>query len=102
MAAKMLLDEGNENGAYACLAAEMADENRARRTKLSRPCPVIRERSSPRPRAGFRFGCASPSGAGLGKAMEAMHAWLDESCGADAWTTAPAGRGVGNDAMAFY
>jgi len=28
MAAKQLLDEGNENGAYACLA-EMADENRA-------------------------------------------------------------------------
>ena len=31
MAAKILLDEGNENGAYACLVAEMADETRARR-----------------------------------------------------------------------
>ena len=42
-------------------------------------------------------------GAGLGKAMEAMHAWLDDSCGADAWTTAPAGtRSVVNDAVAFY
>ena len=32
-----------------------------------------------------------------------MHAWLDETCGADHWTSAPAGlTGVLNDAVAFY
>jgi hypothetical protein len=42
-------------------------------------------------------------GSGLGRALEGMHAWLDENCGADGWTTAPAGaHGVLNDAVAFY
>jgi hypothetical protein len=31
MAAKMMLDEGNDEGAYACLAEEMANENRRKR-----------------------------------------------------------------------
>jgi hypothetical protein len=32
-----------------------------------------------------------------------MHAWLNETCGAEGWDTAPAGlRGVLNDAIAFY
>jgi hypothetical protein len=42
-------------------------------------------------------------GAGLGRALEGMHAWLDQNCGADRWTTAPSGtHGVVNDAVAFY
>jgi hypothetical protein len=42
-------------------------------------------------------------GNGLGKMIEEMHAWLDENCGADGWTIAPAGtRGVVNDAIAVY
>jgi hypothetical protein len=42
-------------------------------------------------------------GAGLGRTLEGMHAWLDQNCGADSWSTAPAGsHGVVNDAVAFY
>jgi len=40
---------------------------------------------------------------GLGRQIEIMHAWLDETCGADGWATAPAGfAGILNDAIAFY
>jgi hypothetical protein len=40
---------------------------------------------------------------GFGRRLTAMHAWLDESCGADSWSSAPAGsHGVVNDAVAFY
>jgi hypothetical protein len=40
---------------------------------------------------------------GLGRQLEIMHAWLDETCGAEGWATAPAGRaGVVNDAIALY
>jgi hypothetical protein len=40
---------------------------------------------------------------GLGRQLGVMHAWLDETCGADHWTSAPAGlTGVLNDAVAFY
>jgi hypothetical protein len=40
---------------------------------------------------------------GLGRQLEIMHAWLDETCGLEGWTTAPAGTsGVVNDALAFY
>lgn len=40
---------------------------------------------------------------GLGRQLEIMHAWLDETCGADRWTAAPAGlSGIVNDATAFY
>ena len=40
---------------------------------------------------------------GLGRQIEIMHAWLDETCGAAGWGTAPAGLvGVLNDAIAFY
>jgi hypothetical protein len=40
---------------------------------------------------------------GLGRQIETIHAWLDETCGAEAWGTAPAGLvGVFNDAIAFY
>jgi hypothetical protein len=28
---------------------------------------------------------------GLGRQLEIMHAWLDETCGAEGWATAPAG-----------
>ena len=32
-----------------------------------------------------------------------MHAWLDETCGAVGWATAPAGTtGIVNDALTFY
>jgi len=40
---------------------------------------------------------------GFGEQLETMYAWLDESCGADSWRSAPSGmRGVVNDAVAFY
>jgi hypothetical protein len=41
--------------------------------------------------------------AGFGRQLSAMHAWLDEVCGAAAWSSAPAGLdGIVNDAVAFY
>jgi hypothetical protein len=40
---------------------------------------------------------------GLGRQLEIIHAWLDETCGAAGWAMAPAGlAGVVNDAIAFY
>lgn len=40
---------------------------------------------------------------GLGSQLALMHAWLDETCGAAGWCSAPAGiAGVVNDAIAFY
>ena len=40
---------------------------------------------------------------GLGRQIEIMHAWLDETCGTEGWGMAPAGLvGVLNDAIAFY
>jgi hypothetical protein len=40
---------------------------------------------------------------GLGRQLEIMHAWLDETCGAEGWASAPAGTtGIVNDALALY
>jgi len=40
---------------------------------------------------------------GLGHQIEIMHAWLDQTCGADGWAMAPAGFvGIINDAIALY
>jgi hypothetical protein len=40
---------------------------------------------------------------GLGRQLEIMHAWLDETCGTEGWAATPAGLvGVVNDAIAFY
>jgi hypothetical protein len=40
---------------------------------------------------------------GLGRQLETMHLWLDETCGPDGWATAPSGLvGIVNDAIAFY
>jgi len=40
---------------------------------------------------------------GLGRQIEIMYTWLDETCGAEGWATAPAGTvGVVNDAIALY
>lgn len=40
---------------------------------------------------------------GLGRQIEIMHAWLDQTCGTEGWATAPAGlAGIRNDAIAFY
>jgi hypothetical protein len=40
---------------------------------------------------------------GLGRQLEIMHAWLDETCGPEGWATAPAGTtGIVNDALALY
>ena len=37
---------------------------------------------------------------GLGHQLEIMHAWLDETCGAKGWASAPAGTtGIVNDAL---
>lgn len=40
---------------------------------------------------------------GFGERLNRMHAWLDDSCGADGWSMTPACmRGVINDAVAVY
>jgi hypothetical protein len=40
---------------------------------------------------------------GLGRQLEIMQAWLDETCGAAGWAMAPAGFiGILNDALALY
>jgi hypothetical protein len=40
---------------------------------------------------------------GLGRQLEIMQAWLDDTCGAEGWAMAPAGlAGVVNDAIALY
>ena len=40
---------------------------------------------------------------GFGRQLAAMHAWLDATCGAGGWASAPAGlAGIVNDAVAFY
>ena len=49
-----------------------------------------------------RVRVAVPPG-GLGRQLEIMHGWLDQTCGADGGGTAPAGfAGIVNDAVAFY
>jgi hypothetical protein len=49
-----------------------------------------------------RIAIRLPSG-GIGQRYPLMTAWLDENCGIDGWSTAPAGlRGVVNDAVAVY
>ncbi len=50
----------------------------------------------------MRVRIAVPSD-GLGRQLGLIHAWLDETCGALGWASAPAGTvGVVNDALAFY
>jgi hypothetical protein len=40
---------------------------------------------------------------GLGRQLEVIHAWFEETCGIDGWATSPAGlAGLLNDAIAFY
>jgi hypothetical protein len=40
---------------------------------------------------------------GLGRQFAIVHAWLDETCGAEGWAMAPAGTaGIVNDAIALY
>jgi hypothetical protein len=40
---------------------------------------------------------------GLGRSYKPMTGWLDDNCGVDGWSIAPAGmRGVVNDAVAVY
>ena len=40
---------------------------------------------------------------GLGRQLEIIHAWLDETCGAEGWAIAPAGTtGIVNDALTLY
>jgi hypothetical protein len=40
---------------------------------------------------------------GIGQRYTPMMAWLDDNCGVDGWSIAPAGvRGVVNDAVAVY
>ena len=47
---------------------------------------------------GYSFGFS-----GFGQQLDLMLGWLDQNCGTDGWTTAPAGlRGVVNDAIAIY
>jgi hypothetical protein len=50
----------------------------------------------------IRLRIAVPPG-GFGRQLEIMHAWLDETCSAEGWATAPAGEtGIINDAIALY
>jgi hypothetical protein len=50
-----------------------------------------------------RLRIAVPPPEGLGRQLEIMHAWLDETCGTEGWATAPAGTtGILNDALALY
>jgi len=40
---------------------------------------------------------------GFGRRLAIIHGWLDETCGADGWASAPVGLGgMVNDAVAFY
>jgi hypothetical protein len=40
---------------------------------------------------------------GLGRQIEIMHTWLDQTCGTEGWATAAAGlAGIRYDAIAFY
>ena len=40
---------------------------------------------------------------GLGRQLEIMHAWLDETCGTEGWSSAPAGTtSIVNDALELY
>jgi hypothetical protein len=52
-----------------------------------------------------RFPCRIKLGVpigGFGERLAEMHAWLDETCGADGWAMTPAGlRGVVSDAVAI-
>ena len=62
----------------------------------------IQARQQTERRFAVRVRIAVPPG-GLGRQIEIMYAWLDETCGAEGWGTAPAGLvGVLNDAIAFY
>ena len=66
--------------------------------------PTIAERSRREAERQFpvRIRIAVPPD-GFGRQFAVMHAWLDETCGPDGWTSAPAGLGgVRNDAVAFY
>jgi hypothetical protein len=70
---------------------------RCRVTRASRLVQREAERRFP-----VRVRIAVPP-AGLGRQLALMHAWLDETCGADNWASAPAGTtGIVNDAIAFY
>jgi len=49
-----------------------------------------------------RIAVKLPAG-GIGQRYKAMTDWLDDNCGIDGWSMAPAGmRGVVNDAVAVY
>ena len=63
---------------------------------------VPEARSPPGPRFSRRVLLAVPLD-GFGAQLGVMRAWLDETCGAAGWASAPAGtRGVINDAIAVY
>ena len=85
----------------AALAATQQDEcRRARiRSKIRHPSTALPQTERRFP---VRVRIAVPP-EGLGRQIEIMHAWLDETCGTEGWGTAPAGlAGVLNDAIAFY
>ncbi len=66
-------------------------------TRASRQAQRAAERRYP-----VRIRIAVPP-EGLGRQLAVMLGWLDETCGAEGWATAPAGTaGIVNDAVAFY
>ena len=66
------------------------------------PAPAERIRREAERQFPVRVRLAVPPD-GFGRQLTVMHAWLDEICGIDGWTSAPAGLvGVRNDAVAFY
>jgi hypothetical protein len=76
---------------------QITNERRCHVTRASRQAQREVERQFP-----VRVRIAVPP-EGLGRQLALMHAWLDDTCGAGGWSSAPAGtHGVVNDALAFY
>ena len=66
-------------------------------TRVSRHAHRVAEQRFP-----IRVRIAVPP-EGLGRQLEIIYAWLDETCGSEGWAVAPAGLvGIVNDALAFY
>jgi hypothetical protein len=87
---------------YHAMALSEDGQLAAARMKIEKSVAAIQARQQTERRFAVRVRIAVPR-EGLGRQIEIMYAWLDETCGAEGWGTAPAGLiGVLNDAIAFY
>jgi hypothetical protein len=87
---------------YHAMALSEDGQLAAARMKIEKSVAAIQARQQTERRFAVRVRIAVPP-KGLGRQIEIMYAWLDETCGAEGWGTAPAGLvGVLNDAIAFY